>query len=270
MVADNFLYHNSMSFAFIWQLYRIKAYSDENVSREIMQHFTIGTTELNQDGTAKINKDGNIILFYTNDDSMSFSIAWTGFSQQLERGNIDSVGKRLIDPMQIEAEWRDIFPKTNLYGGYKGDTYPLFVDLPSKSFLPIGATYCLLGSSRLPELMKDPSMFLSDNMVNRFVLDNASNLKLLIYNEESGECRYRNYFTVESPISCTEIEYDVDTLRVVLVAEDIYYEYVEVPCVQYVFYGNAKKLSKGNGRDSLCGNPLLPVAAEAMLQLVMQ
>jgi hypothetical protein len=57
--------------------------------------------------------------------------------------------------MNINGRWRDVFPKTDLYGGYIGDGFPLCVDLPPKHFLRRGATYRLLGSKASPELQQD-------------------------------------------------------------------------------------------------------------------
>lgn len=56
------------------------------------------------------------MLTYTNDDIMSFSRAWTGFDIQSRRGNVEG-NQNYLDPMRIQAQWRDRFPKTNLLGG---------------------------------------------------------------------------------------------------------------------------------------------------------
>jgi len=262
LMAENLSFLDSKSFAYNWKRLKIKAHADENFAREIMQLFTIGTIELNQDGTAKLDSEGNKILSYTNEDIMSFSRAWTGFKQQKRRSNIE--GRNYIDPMEIRADWRDRFPKTDLYGGYIGDSYPLCEDLPSKAFLKKGAMYRLLGNSRLPDLMEDPEKFASDNNTKRFVLEATSGLKTILCNENiSGECHYQNSVAIESALHCIGSECDVDSVRVVQVAESVFYEYVQPPCVQQMFYDNAKKLTPRKGEDALCGNPLLPVASTA-------
>ena len=75
-----------------------------------MQLFSMGLVQLNMDGSPKRDEYGSTLLSYTNDDIMSFSRAWTGFTLQSRRGNIEGRDNRL-DPMRIEAEWRDKFPK---------------------------------------------------------------------------------------------------------------------------------------------------------------
>ncbi|NOQ75853.1 MAG: DUF1800 family protein [Crocinitomix sp.] len=52
---------------------------DENYAREIMQLFSIGLYELNQDGTLKLDGDGNSIPTYNNEDIKEFAKVFTGF-----------------------------------------------------------------------------------------------------------------------------------------------------------------------------------------------
>ena len=51
---------------------------DENYAREIMQLFSIGLYELNNDGTRKKDADGNYIATYTNDDIKEMAKVFTG------------------------------------------------------------------------------------------------------------------------------------------------------------------------------------------------
>lgn len=53
---------------------------DENYAREIMQLFSIGLVELNQDGTRKLDADGNAIPTYDNDDIKEFAKIFTGLA----------------------------------------------------------------------------------------------------------------------------------------------------------------------------------------------
>jgi uncharacterized protein (DUF1800 family) len=53
-------------------------YPDQNFAREMMQLFTIGLYELNQDGTRKKDTGGNDIPTYDNDDIQEFAKIWTG------------------------------------------------------------------------------------------------------------------------------------------------------------------------------------------------
>lgn len=60
---------------------------DENYAREIMQLFTIGLYELNNDGTRKLDADGLWIPTYDNDDIKGLSKVFTGISGSKRRDN---------------------------------------------------------------------------------------------------------------------------------------------------------------------------------------
>jgi hypothetical protein len=217
------------------------------------------------DGSPKLDSEGNVQLAYTNDDIMSLSRVWTGFDFQPRRGNIEGVFNR-IDPMRIDANWRDRFPKSDTTGGYIGDMfYPLCEDLPNHTFLKKGAKYRFLGSSTQPELMSDPAELASDVTTKRIALDSNSALKAILCNARTdGQCQYKNTVTLASNIQCTGIECSLDTLRVIKVGENSFYEYVHPPCVSQVFYDNAKTISQRYREDpTMCTNSELPVAAEA-------
>jgi uncharacterized protein (DUF1800 family) len=53
---------------------------DENYAREVMQLFTIGLWELNEDGSQKLDGQGNPIPTYSNTDVMGMARVFTGFS----------------------------------------------------------------------------------------------------------------------------------------------------------------------------------------------
>ncbi|HZP04325.1 MAG TPA: DUF1800 family protein [Terracidiphilus sp.] len=53
---------------------------DENYAREVMQLFTIGLWQLNDDGTQKLDASGNPIPTYSNLDVMGLAKVFTGFS----------------------------------------------------------------------------------------------------------------------------------------------------------------------------------------------
>ncbi|MEX0645745.1 MAG: DUF1800 family protein [Parvularculaceae bacterium] len=53
---------------------------DENYARELMQLFTIGLVQLNQDGTLQLDTSGNEIETYTNDDITELAKVFTGLS----------------------------------------------------------------------------------------------------------------------------------------------------------------------------------------------
>jgi uncharacterized protein (DUF1800 family) len=55
---------------------------DENYAREVMQLFTIGLVQLNNDGTVRNDASGNPIATYTNDDVTNVARALSGWARQ--------------------------------------------------------------------------------------------------------------------------------------------------------------------------------------------
>ena len=89
--------------------------ADENYAREIMQLFTIGLWQLNEDGTRLLDATGEPIATYDNQGIVSFARAWTGFRRSLKRGNVEQ-GDNYYDPMYISGIRRDVFPSALALG----------------------------------------------------------------------------------------------------------------------------------------------------------
>eukprot|EP00957_Ditylum_brightwellii_P068274 5184019-Ditylum_brightwellii.AAC.1 len=236
-----------------------------------MQLFTIGLVLLNEDGTSKHDSDGDEIESYSTENIFNFARAWTGFDVQNTRGNIEIPGNiNLIDPMKIEPQWRDKFPKQNLEGGYIGDhLYPLCEDLPPKMFLTKGAKFRFLGKSKISDLIHTSQDFLDDSAMNEFELDEASELRALLCIGAGDGCQSqppKNEVILTETVECTPgtIECSVDTVRVIKVAEDRYWEFTSPPCIQQAFYEGGKKLSlqDSSKKGFICANPHLPTAKE--------
>jgi uncharacterized protein (DUF1800 family) len=64
---------------------------DENYAREVMQLFTIGLYQLNNDGTQQLAASGNPIPTYSNNDVMGLAAVFTGFSWGDPGNNSDTV-----------------------------------------------------------------------------------------------------------------------------------------------------------------------------------
>lgn len=62
---------------------------DENYARELMQLFTIGLVELNEDGTPRL-AGGQPVEAYTQDDVTGLARVFTGWDQDLAGGNTDT------------------------------------------------------------------------------------------------------------------------------------------------------------------------------------
>ncbi len=98
---------------------------DENYAREVMQLFSIGLYELNQDGSRKTDAQGNFIPTYDNNDISEFAKVFTGLgaggviSQEdnfppqffLSQGNID-----FTVPMAMYENWHEPGEKHLLNG----------------------------------------------------------------------------------------------------------------------------------------------------------
>jgi uncharacterized protein (DUF1800 family) len=92
---------------------------DENYAREVMQLFTIGLVELNQDGTTKIS-NGNAIETYTNADITGLAKVFTGWSwagpdksdTRFFGGSADA--NRDWTPMQSYPKYHSVSDKTFL------------------------------------------------------------------------------------------------------------------------------------------------------------
>ena len=98
-------------------------YPDENYAREVMQLFTIGLWELNENGTRKLDANGEAIPTYDNDDIFEFAKVFTGMRRPLSRGpntNIEELSNNYIDPMRVRIDWHDFDPKTLLDGSTLG------------------------------------------------------------------------------------------------------------------------------------------------------
>ena len=140
LMAKMLTYLGSKSQASTWESIHERQFADENFAREVMQLFSIGLIRLQSDGSPLYDEQGNHIRTYTNDDIMEYSRVWTGFIRQQARGNYE---ERLgltnnLDPMTVNVNWRDQFPKMGVNNQYVGDKYMLCADIPARAFLRVG------------------------------------------------------------------------------------------------------------------------------------
>jgi len=79
--------------------------ADENFARELMQLFTIGLVQLNQDGTPKLDASGNTIPSYTQADVEALARVMTGWNfAGTTEANFNTPTANWIDPMvPVEA-----------------------------------------------------------------------------------------------------------------------------------------------------------------------
>lgn len=200
-------------------------FPDENYAREIMELFTIGKFILHEDGTPALDNDGRQIQAYDNDNIMDFARVFTGFELQPPRANIErNFGyQNHIDPMRLNAQNHDVYPKMDLNGNHLGDGYPLCSDRESGSFLEPGARYEFLGIAYTGQ--------------DVFVLDEASELFTALCGGQVSPCAFRSIVVLDAAKACSGAECQLESLSVVQVS-DGFYEYVPSPCVHlYFFHG---------------------------------
>jgi hypothetical protein len=268
VMAEMLTFYGSKSTDYTWRTNGNVEYADENYAREIMQLFSIGMFRLNFDGTYVKGIENAPILAYTNEDIVEYARVWTGFEGSTLRGNIESIYlSNKIDPMRINMEYRDIFPKMGLNRNYIGDGKPLCADLPYQHFLKKGATYRLLGKTSTPELLNDPTDWSTDPFAKRVKLQPNGSDSLftkLCGSDDAVSCQFKPKIVLESNLLCSGIECSLGNLRVVEVGDGVFYEYIRVPCVYQAFFQNAKMIvRRASWGDLTCADPRTQVASAA-------
>ena len=96
----------------------LNIHPDENYAREVMQLFSIGLYELNNDGTRKLDSLGRFIPTYDSDDIREFAKVFTGFGNGApgsEFGEDFDFEDELL-PMKMFDEWHEPGQKKLLRG----------------------------------------------------------------------------------------------------------------------------------------------------------
>ncbi len=144
----------------------INRFPDENYAREIMQLFSIGLWELNQDGTRKL-VNGNPVPTYTNADITQFARVFTGF--QYTGTQFQWTGENFLLPMKAYDEEHDMGPKTLLRG----------VTLPARTYSGNNqdVTQSMLDvNAAIDNLFNHPNVgpFIGRLLIQRLVTSNPS------------------------------------------------------------------------------------------------
>lgn len=241
------------------------------VARELMQLFTIGLVKLGSDGRPIVPEEAT----YDNDHIMDFARVWTGFDFQPRRGNVESAlgawDDNFVDPLQIKPTWRDQFPKQSLDATYLGDRYPLCSDLPTRAFLGVGARFVYLGGQPVPSWQEDDGIAVT-SWLTLNAATSALYQALCMPSSAGGKCTYMPEVTLASSLTCDGDECLVDSVRVIkLVGGDgviSYFEYVRLPCVNFVFYNGGKQIKRW--RRIQCADPRVLAAGTACCTLASQ
>jgi hypothetical protein len=294
MMAEMLTYLDSSSTAYLFRNRGRVEFADENYAREIMQLFSIGIYELNNDGSWILGPDQQPILTYTNDQISEFARVWTGFRRQSSRGNKEERFRRTYffarevmmpctllnlmcvspfsenrqDPMYIRLDWRDNLPKMGLNEWYIGDGLPLCSDLPDKHFLKTGASYRLLGSYSKPDLLVEPDSWDGDVDVERLSLSTDSDLYQVLCNAATsgGPCNYRSKVELLSDLTCDGTECTIQAPRTFEVGNGIFYEYTRIPCANQAYFNDGQML-KPRGWAFSCGDTRMQIGAPACCEV---
>lgn len=144
-------------------------HSDQNYAREIMQLFTVGLYELNQNGTRKVDGDGNWIPTYDQTDIVELSKIFTGLgvSDVLENEwtdepyfGLDIYIAEMTQPMIMYEEWHE--PGTKI--------------MLDDSEIPAGQTGLQDIRSAVHRLFLHPNVgpFISKQLIQRLVTSNPT------------------------------------------------------------------------------------------------
>ena len=140
-------------------------FPDENFAREIMQLFSIGLWELNNDGTRKLDTGSNPIPTYDIHTITQFARVFTGLSFGPP---LDKYGEDYVYPMAMTDSLHDLDPKTLLNG----------VTIPSRaaSDPDTGTAGMQDVNAAIDCLFNHPSCppFICKQLIQRFVTSNPS------------------------------------------------------------------------------------------------
>lgn len=141
-------------------------FPDENYAREIMQLFSIGLWQLNQDGTRKLATNGLPIPSYANSNITEFARVFTGLSFGPETNDSFEYADRIwTAPMKAWDAYHDCNPKSLLNG----------VNLPART--PSGGTATLLDINAAIDCLfnhTNVAPFIGRQLIQRFVTSNPS------------------------------------------------------------------------------------------------
>jgi uncharacterized protein (DUF1800 family) len=141
-------------------------FPDENYAREVMQLFSIGLWELNQDGTRRLDTNGLPIPTYDNSDITEFARVFTGLSYGPSNTTAFlNAQQNFLVPMKMWDAYHDCDPKTLLNG----------VTLPARvANTNTGAAGLLDLNAAIDNLFwhTNTAPFISKQLIQRFVTSN--------------------------------------------------------------------------------------------------
>ncbi|HEX2749321.1 MAG TPA: DUF1800 family protein, partial [Verrucomicrobiales bacterium] len=143
-------------------------FPDENFAREIMQLFSVGLWELNQDGTRKLDPQGNPIATYSNADITELARVFTGLAFGGDNVNFGLWPRDFTSPMKAWDAEHDLAPKKLL----RGVTTPARTASPADT----GTATMLDVNAAVDNLFNHPNVgpFMGRLLIQRLVTSNPS------------------------------------------------------------------------------------------------
>jgi uncharacterized protein (DUF1800 family) len=144
-------------------------FPDENYAREIMQLFSIGLWQLNQDGTRQLGTNGLSIPTYANSNITELARVFTGLSFGPETNDSFEYATHVwTAPMRAWDEYHDCEPKHLLNGVFLPTRTPSVPDTGAAALLDINAA--------IDGLFNHPNVapFIGRQLIQRFVTSNPS------------------------------------------------------------------------------------------------
>jgi uncharacterized protein (DUF1800 family) len=151
---------------------------DENFAREVMQLFSIGLVELNQDGTPRLDGNGQPIETYNNADVMNLAKVFTGWSWAFPDAQLTENNFRFGNPnyapgsdLQIDLQRMKAYPNQHSTSEKR-----LFAGKPSAVVIPANTQAADSLRIALDTLFNHPNVgpFIGRQLIQRLVTSNPS------------------------------------------------------------------------------------------------
>ncbi|MCY4743536.1 DUF1800 family protein [Pelomonas sp. UHG3] len=151
---------------------------DENFAREVMQLFTIGLHELNTDGSARLDGNGQPIETYNNNDVLALAKVFTGWSWAFPDNQLTEQTFRYRSPdLSAAADQRiDILPMKAYPGLHSTSEKRLFSGKAQSITLPAGNSAQADLKLALDALFNHPNVgpFISRQLIQHLVSSHPS------------------------------------------------------------------------------------------------
>ncbi len=148
---------------------------DENYAREIMQLFTIGLYELNNDGTEQLDSNGNPIPTYDNDDIKELAKVFSGFSGSAWHPLVEAELDLYDTPTQF-GWWPGAYDRTVPMTVYDSDHEPGAKYLLNGYVIPSGQTGLEDVDNAIDHLFNHPNVgpFIGTKLIKLLIKSNPT------------------------------------------------------------------------------------------------